>query len=103
MNGRFATLQIVLGGAICGSFLGIFAGALLAAVCGAFMGNFSLGLDGALFGGILGGLGGVVYGAAVGIGEACGSRTANTERQFPTEAASEELHCFLAHNSPSIK
>ncbi len=58
--------RLSLGGAICGSFGGIFVGALLGSLGGGLLGNVSLGLDGALFGGCLGCLGGAIYGAGLG-------------------------------------
>jgi predicted lipid-binding transport protein (Tim44 family) len=58
-------LRMALGGAVCCSFLGIFAGGLLAGFYGALVGDVSLGLDGALLGGSLGCLGGSVYGASL--------------------------------------
>jgi hypothetical protein len=40
--------RAALGGAICGTFLGMFAGGLLGVLGGTFLGNISLGLDGGL-------------------------------------------------------
>jgi hypothetical protein len=58
-------VRMSLGGAVCGSFLGIFAGGLLGALCGSLVGDTSLGLEGALAGGCVGCLGGAICGAAL--------------------------------------
>jgi hypothetical protein len=59
-------LRMAVGGAVCGSFLGILGGGVAGTVCGALVGNFGLGLDGALLGGgILAGVG-AVFGAVIG-------------------------------------
>jgi hypothetical protein len=65
MNKAYEMFRVSLGGAVWGSFLGIFAGALLGALYGGFVGDVSLGLDGALLGGGAGCLGGAGYGAVL--------------------------------------
>ena len=55
-----------LGGAICGSLLGVLIGSVCGAVAGAFLGDLSLGLDGALLGGLLTAVAGSIYGGIVG-------------------------------------
>lgn len=62
-------LQASLGGAVFGSFPGIFGGGLLGGICGLFLGDLSLGLDGALIGGGVGFLGGGLYGIFLAIRE----------------------------------
>jgi hypothetical protein len=57
-----ARIRLVLGGAICGGFLGSFAGALLGVACGTWASNLSLGLDGAVIGGLIVAGFGAVYG-----------------------------------------
>jgi hypothetical protein len=56
-------MRMVLGGAVCGSFLGIFSGGVLGGLYGWFCANVSYGLDSALFGGCAGLLCGSLYGA----------------------------------------
>lgn len=63
MNGWWSALRMTLGGIVCGSFLGMFAGGILVALAGALWGDFSLGLDGALVGGGVGCLSGALLGA----------------------------------------
>jgi hypothetical protein len=69
MNGVQAVLRAALGGAVCGSFVGIFTGGLAGALCGGLVGNVSIGLDGALLGGAAGCLGGAAYGAYLAVRE----------------------------------
>jgi hypothetical protein len=57
-----ARIRLVLGGAICGGFLGSFAGALFGVVCGTWAGDLSLGLDGTVIGGMIVAVFGAVYG-----------------------------------------
>lgn len=64
-----ASGRVVLGGAVCGSFVGIFAGGVLFALIGGLMGNVSAGLDGALSGGGFGFLAGAVYGLVLAASE----------------------------------
>jgi hypothetical protein len=55
-------LRAALGGAICGSFLGIFGGGLVGLLGGMLLGNITLGLDGAIAGGAVLALAGAIYG-----------------------------------------
>lgn len=59
-------MVVLLGGAICGSLVGILGGAVLGAVYGAVRGNVSWGLDGAIFGGLALALVGAAYGLTLG-------------------------------------
>ena len=63
MNRVETIWRSALGGAVCGGFLGIFAGGLLGAAIGTFLGNIGLGLDGAIAGGTILVLAGAIYGA----------------------------------------
>jgi hypothetical protein len=65
MNRMRLALRMSLGGAVCGSFLGIFTGGLLGGLGGLLLGNMSLGLDGALLTGSAGCLSGAVWGASL--------------------------------------
>jgi hypothetical protein len=56
---------MALGGAVCGSLLGILSGGLGGAIYGMFVNNLGLGLDGALFGGGILALVGAIFGAAL--------------------------------------
>ncbi len=58
-------MRLVLGGAMCGSFLGLFAGALSAVAYGAHVGNYSSALIVVLGGGAICCLPGALYGALV--------------------------------------
>jgi hypothetical protein len=62
MNGARAVLRMALGGAVCGSFLGIFGGGLVGALVDGCCADVSIGLDAALCGSALGGLGGMLLG-----------------------------------------
>lgn len=61
-------LRMALGGGICGSFLGIYAGAILGGIYGVIIRDFSFGLEGALFGAAVLFAVGILYGALVGAG-----------------------------------
>lgn len=65
MNRR-ATVRMILGGAICGSFGGIVAGGVLGVLYGLVIADISRGLDGALLGGVLMACAGAIYGAILG-------------------------------------
>jgi len=58
-------MRMVLGGAICGSFIGLFVGALSAVAYGSHVGNHAYDLLVALGGGVVFGLPGALYGALV--------------------------------------
>lgn len=55
-------MRMVLGGAICGTFLGLLLGGLSGAAYGAHIGNHSYGLRGAISGGLVCCLLGTLYG-----------------------------------------
>jgi hypothetical protein len=91
-------LRMSLGGAVCGGFLGIFAGGLFGAVVGLFLGNVSIGLDAALLVGCLGGLTGVLVGVFLAVGDTGPLRTETAPH--PAErpgqsSASPEPHTLL--------
>jgi hypothetical protein len=71
MNRIRLALRMCLGGAVCGSFLGMFGGGLLGGCYGGLLGNVALGLDGALLGGAAGCLAGAVYGGCQALTVAC--------------------------------
>ncbi len=78
-------LQLLLGGLICGSFLGIFGGGLLGILLGSLLGNFSRGLEGVLLGGCLGGLIGAVYGVFLVVQEGARSEADKQTTADPPE------------------
>lgn len=63
-------LRMSLGGAICGGYLGIIAGAIGGALYGLAVGDLSHGLMGAMIGGSVAALAGAVLGMIVGVDEA---------------------------------
>lgn len=62
---RAMRLRMALGGAVCGSLLGVASGSLAGVLYGAWAGNVGFGLDGALYGGGLGALAGAICAAAL--------------------------------------
>lgn len=99
--------RIILGGAICGIFLGSFAGALAGIAYSLIAGEVGFGLDGALLGGGLGGIAGSLYGASIAFLEephrtgagAAGKRLsgATHHRRFGLGT-----HCGLARQSAQL-
>lgn len=89
-------LRLVLGGSLCGWFLGIFAGALVGSLYGIWVNDISLGLDGALVGGAILAILGVGYGLGCGAGvravvsETSESGTTLAEAEVPDSFSSEE-------------
>jgi len=69
MKQTHLALRMSLGGALCGGYLGIIAGALVGAAYGWFVDNLSLGLDGAMVGGAIAAAAGAVYGLIAGVDE----------------------------------
>jgi hypothetical protein len=86
MSGLRMILQVSLGGAVFGSFLGIFGGGLLGGLYGLLIGDLSLGIDGALLGGGVGCLGGALYGVFLVIRE----RRMGNDLSSPTSNASPQ-------------
>lgn len=80
MNRLRLTLRMSLGGAICGGYLGILAGACVGGLYGWWAGNLSFGLDGALIGGGLTALAGAVYGMVMGLEEFAGKPVPEREK-----------------------
>lgn len=61
-RGFLTRFRLILGGCICGGFLGIFVGALLGVLYGIYVNDISLGLDGSLIGGVILAVLGFIYG-----------------------------------------
>jgi hypothetical protein len=77
-------LQLILGGAICGTFTGSFTGAILGVLIGVFVDDLSLGLDGAILGSAVLALAGAIYGAVLGVREKRPSTVGDRE-EAPSE------------------
>jgi hypothetical protein len=88
MNGARAVLQMALGGAVCGSFLGLFAGGLLGAIVDGCCDNVSIGLDAALWGSGVGVLGGTLIGMLLAVrpGVPQEEQLRNTQGEKPARA-----------------
>ena len=84
-------LRMSLGGAVCGGYLGILAGAFAGVIYGWFVGNLSLGLDGAMVGGAIFAAGGAIYGMVAGVDEGRKKHEAPEHHSLQTSSANTDF------------